>query len=70
MEFKQYRPDNKIFRRWNRGMAACLNFIEIIQSSRAGRGAPARFCHNVVACTKRQRDEEDSEQRRARRRKQ
>jgi hypothetical protein len=52
MKFKQHRPDNKVFRGWNWNMIACLNFIEIIQSLRVGKGILARFRHNVIASTK------------------
>jgi hypothetical protein len=69
VQFKQYRPDNKVFRRCNGDMVACLNFIGIIQSFRTGKGVPARFCRNVVASTKHPR-RESSEQQRVRRRQQ
>jgi hypothetical protein len=31
VKFKQYRPNNKMFQRWNWDIVACLNFIEIIE---------------------------------------
>jgi hypothetical protein len=57
VKFKQNRTNNKIFRGWNRNMVACLNFIQMIQSFRAGSRIPTKFCRNVVASTKRPRDE-------------
>jgi hypothetical protein len=66
VKFDQHRRDKDIFRKWNRDMTTCLNFIEIIQSLRAGKGVPEQFCRNIVAPEKRQSDE-GSEQRRTRR---
>jgi hypothetical protein len=71
VKFKQHRPDSKVFRRWNRDMATCLNFIQIIQSFHVEKGVPKQFYRNTIAATKRpKKRQEDSERRRVRRRQQ
>ena len=39
------------YRLWNRDMAACLNFIQIILSLRGGTGVPTQFHRNTAAST-------------------
>ncbi len=42
-EFKRYEH-----RLWNRDMAACLNFIQIIRSVRKDKGIPTQFHRRAV----------------------
>jgi hypothetical protein len=56
--------------KWNWDMVAYRNLLRIIFSLRVEGEAPERFCHNTIDRSKCQRAEEDSEQLRARRRKQ
>ncbi|KAI8053471.1 hypothetical protein BDF22DRAFT_776127 [Syncephalis plumigaleata] len=44
------------YRVWNRDMAACLNFIQIILSLRNGNGVPTQL-HQSVITPKRSRNE-------------
>ncbi|KAI8055111.1 hypothetical protein BDF22DRAFT_618486 [Syncephalis plumigaleata] len=46
------------YRLWNRDMAACLNFIQIIHSVRNGYGIPEQFRRGAVPSKRSSNDEQ------------
>ncbi|KAI8049267.1 hypothetical protein BDF22DRAFT_623260, partial [Syncephalis plumigaleata] len=46
---------------WNRDMAACLNFIQIIHSVRNGSRIPTQFQRGAVPSKRSSNDEQDQE---------
>ncbi|KAI8047032.1 hypothetical protein BDF22DRAFT_782350 [Syncephalis plumigaleata] len=50
------------YRVWNRDMAACLNFIQIIRSVRKGKGVPTQFQRRAVPPPDSDQDQEGSKQ--------
>ncbi|KAI8047988.1 hypothetical protein BDF22DRAFT_648165 [Syncephalis plumigaleata] len=49
------------YRVWNRDMAACLNFIQIIHSHRAKGRIPTQFERSTIPSKRSSNDEQDQE---------